>query len=61
MLQDLGEQLRECYLRAEQCRQMANSSVSRQDREDWLKSEQRWMVLARGYETIERIESFQRR
>jgi len=58
MLQDLGEQIRECLRHAEHCAQKARDAESPTLRNDFLDMERRWLSLARSYELVERIGDF---
>ena len=57
MLQNLNEEIRECYRHAEDCARQAKDQRDPKLRDDFLDCERRWLRLARGYELAERIES----
>jgi hypothetical protein len=50
MLQNLTEDARLCYERAEWCASQAKTTVHKHMREDFLRLAQRWLKLARSYE-----------
>jgi hypothetical protein len=56
MLQNLNIDIRECYLRAEQCRQWAEIAPTPSARTDFH-MERRWLSLAHGYEFADRQSS----
>jgi hypothetical protein len=58
MLQDLGDQIRECLRHADYCAQKARDAESPTLRDDFLDMERRWLKLARSYELVERIGDF---
>jgi hypothetical protein len=58
MLQNLGDQIRECLRHAEHCAQKARDAESPTLRNDFLDMERRWLSLARSYERVERIGDF---
>ena len=58
MLNNLSEEICECYRHAENC---ARNAVDRTDpkiKVDFLDLERRWLVLARSYEFTERLGDF---
>jgi hypothetical protein len=57
MLKNL-DQIRECYLRAEECRRWVATASPPSIREDFLAMERRWLSLARGYEFAKQLDSF---
>jgi hypothetical protein len=58
MLQTLSRKIRECYSRAEQCRQPADTALTEESKADYLDMEHRWLSLSRSYEFAERLSSF---
>jgi hypothetical protein len=58
MLQNLSQQIRECYQHAEDWRRKAVAQADRELRKDFLELERRWLKLARGYELAERLAEF---
>ena len=58
MPKSLSNQIRECYLRAEECRCWAETASPPSIRDDYLAMERRWLSLARGYEFAEQLDSF---
>jgi hypothetical protein len=58
MLQNLSEQIRECYAHAEDCSRQAKEQCDPKFRDDFLDCERRWLRLARSYELAERIQRF---
>jgi hypothetical protein len=58
MLQNPSEDIRNCYLRADECRQMAQTAATELARADFLKMTGRWLALARSYEVTERLSAF---
>jgi hypothetical protein len=58
MLQNLSEEIRECYLLAEQCRRWAETALTPSTEEDFLAMERRWLSLAHSYEFAERLSAF---
>ena len=52
MLQKLSEEIRECLLRAEECKRL---SMTPSAIKDYLDMEQRWLNLARSYEFTESV------
>lgn len=55
MLYGLSKQIANCYRRAAEYRERAESAVSESDRKFYLVREQDWLKLARSYELSERI------
>jgi len=53
----LGESIRDCYGHAERCRRRAKEQSDPLLRQDFLDCERRWLLLARGYELAERLET----
>lgn len=58
MPKSLSNQIRECYLRAEECRYRAETASPPSIRDDYVAMERRWLSLARGYEFAEQLDSF---
>jgi hypothetical protein len=58
MLNNLSEQIRECLQHAEDCARNAAAQTDPGLREDFLRLEKRWLVLARSMEFAERLDSF---
>jgi hypothetical protein len=56
MLQNLSEEIRECLLRAEECKRKSKTALCASAIKDYLDMEQRW--LARSYEFAERLSDF---
>jgi hypothetical protein len=55
VLNDLSKQVAHCYRRAAECKELAALAGSRIDRQSYLDREQAWLVLARSYESSERL------
>jgi hypothetical protein len=60
MLQNLSKDIRECYLRAEQCKRLAEGALTPSAKEEYFAMERRWLSLARSYEFAERLSDFTR-
>jgi hypothetical protein len=58
MLQNLSQQIRDCYQHAEECRRRAIAQADPELRKDFLELERRWLKLARSYELAERLAKF---
>ena len=58
MLQNLSDNVRGCYRRAEDCARQAQAQSNPELRQDFLDMERRWLSLARSYEFAERLASF---
>jgi hypothetical protein len=58
MLNNLSEQVRECYMHAEHCARQAAIQTDPKLKDDFLEMEQRWLVLARSCAFTERLEDF---
>jgi len=58
MLQSLSKDISECYLRAEQCKRLAEGALTPAAKKDFLDMERRWLSLARSYEFAERLSDF---
>jgi hypothetical protein len=55
MLQDLSNEIRECYRRADDCRRRAEEATDPATKRDFLEMEKRWLSLARSYDFAEQI------
>ena len=53
----LSETIRDCYGRAEHCQRRAKEQSDPILRQDFLDCERRWLLLARGYELAECMET----
>ena len=58
MLQNVGEEILECYRRADEWRRRANAATDPAKRDDCFTMEQRWLYLARSYEFCRRLADF---
>lgn len=58
MLQNLGDKVRLCYLKAEDCARQAKAAPTETLRADYLLHEQSWLRLARSYELQQRLTLF---
>ena len=58
MLQNLSKEIRECYLRAEECKRSADAAMTPAAGTDFIDMERRWLSLAHSYELAERLSSF---
>jgi hypothetical protein len=58
MLQKLSEEIRECLRRAEECKQLSETSLTPSAVKDYLQMEERWRSLARSYEFAEMLSRF---
>jgi hypothetical protein len=58
MLQNLSDDARTCYLRAQDCAEKAKNAATPQLRSDFLRLEQAWLTLARSYEFSSRLSAF---
>ena len=58
MLQNLSDDIRECYRHAEECRRRAEEARDVETRADFLAMESRWLGLAHSYEFAERLSDF---
>jgi len=58
MLQNLSEEIRECYRHAEECKRGAESARDAVTSADFLAMESRWLGLAHSYEFAERLSKF---
>ncbi len=55
---NLAEQIRECYRRAEECARQAKEQRDPMLQKAYLDCERRWLKLARGYELDKRINRY---
>ena len=58
ILQNLSKDIRECYLRAEECERLAETARTPSAKADYLAMERRWLSLAHSYEFSERLSNF---
>lgn len=58
MLENLSENVRECYRHAEDCERQASLQTDPALRQDFLDTAARWVKLARSYELSERLSRF---
>ena len=58
MLQNLSKDIRECYLRAEECGRLAETARTPSAKADYLAMERRWLSLAHSYEFSQRLSNF---
>ena len=58
MLNNLNEQIRECYRHAEDCARQAANQTNAKLKENFLDTERRWLLLARSYEFTQRLGDF---
>lgn len=58
MLENVSEQIRECYEHAEECARKAAAQTNPGLRQDFLDMERRWLTLARSYEFTQRLGDF---
>jgi hypothetical protein len=58
MLNNLGEQVRECHRHAELCAWRASVQADSQLKDVYLEMEQRWLLLARSHEFTQRLADF---
>ena len=58
MLQNLGDKVRLCYLKAEDFARRAKAAPTETLRADYLRHEQSWLQLARSYELQQRLTLF---
>jgi hypothetical protein len=58
MLNNLDEQVRQCYERAEVCAQRAAGNSDPRVKQDYLDLERRWLLLANSYEVSARLTDF---
>lgn len=57
MRNSLSDNIRDCYGHAEHCRRRAKEQSDALLRQDFLDCERRWLLLARGYELAECMET----
>jgi hypothetical protein len=58
MLQNLSQDVRDCYRRAEDCAEKARGAATEELREDFLRLEKSWLTLAHSYEFTDRLSAF---
>jgi len=58
VLNNVSEQIRECYRHAEDCARKAAAQTDPELNASFLDLERRWLVLARSYDFTERLNSF---
>ena len=58
MLDNLSEQIRYCYRRAGECRELAELATSPSDIAFYIEREEGWLLLARSYELQDRTALF---
>lgn len=58
MLESLGEKIRRCYCKAEDCARQAKTAPTEGLRADYLRHEQSWLKLARSYDLQQRLALF---
>jgi hypothetical protein len=58
MLEQLSQQIRDCYAHAEDCARKAAAQTDPQLKQDFLDMERRWLALAKSYELSQRLEDF---
>jgi hypothetical protein len=58
LLENLGEEVRRCYERAEECAGQARVIQDEKLRADYLRLAQGWLKLARSYEFWQRLKLF---
>lgn len=58
MLNNVSEQVRNAYVRAQECARKARLAASEEIRQDYLALEGHWLALARSCELTERVASF---
>lgn len=56
MFDHLNDDIRECHLLANRCRQKASIEQDSVLRREYLEFERRWQTLARGYELADRLD-----
>ena len=56
MLQQLGDRIKTCQERAEQCREAAASEIDERVHQQLLDLEQQWQLVAESYQFIESLE-----
>jgi PAS domain S-box-containing protein len=60
LLQSLSDRVRLCYERAAEAKQRAEETTDLTSKTDFLKIEQRWLLLARSYQFGESVDDFTR-
>jgi PAS domain S-box-containing protein len=60
LLQNLSERVRLCYERAAEAREHAEAISDPEAKDDFVRMEKRWLLLARSYEFGERLDDFTR-
>ena len=60
MLNNLSEQIRDCFQHAKDCARSAAAQTHPGLRDDFLRLEKRWLYLARSMEFAERLDSFKK-
>ncbi|HLH95621.1 MAG TPA: hypothetical protein VKW08_10950 [Xanthobacteraceae bacterium] len=58
MLQNLSKKIQLCYDRAAEAKQCANEANDPEAKADFLKLEQRWLLLANSYRVSESLDTF---
>ena len=58
MLGKISENAAEAYRRAEACARKAEAATDPKVRLDFLEMERRWLILARSYEFVDRLDQF---
>jgi hypothetical protein len=58
MLKDLSEEMRFCHAHAEECARRAKEAADDNSRDEYLRLEERWLLLARSYELWECLTRF---
>jgi len=58
MLNNLSDQIRDCYAHAEQCARKAAAQTDPRLKQDFLDMEKRWLSLAKSFELSERLDDF---
>ena len=58
MLENVSQQIRECYEHAEDCARKAAAQTDYGLRQDFLDMERRWLTLAKSYELSHRLGDF---
>ena len=56
MLNNLSDQIRDCYAHAEECARKAAAQTDRRLKQDFLDMEKRWLSLAKSYELSEQLD-----
>ena len=58
MLNNLSEQIRNCYQHADDCARKAAEQTDPQLKQDFVDLEKRWLLLARSFDFNERLSDF---